>query len=332
MPSNREYNVLRIFDGKDWPGGRHGQVSETWYSKQLAALMPVEESEAVTADLAARGLIEFVGEHKSVKLTPEGIKYLDTTYYKDLAYDIVDKCLKKVQDYDNGINTDYRNRRVQNLAEEILDDNFLVRYLSPGVKALSMVRLLEEGHRVIHAGGIRRYLKEKNGVDEQEVDAVYKFIGAQARDKRAEIKLNEAADDLNMQVSELKEILDYLEDTGMIEQLKFVSEMLRGITHLRGNERRMAPSIQMPVQPITQIFNGHITGSLVGNFTNSPVQIADVGNEVEKTESEETKRLTEMQLEDVPKNAWYRKIGFWIAIGCLLIAIASFLYALLPKN
>lgn len=330
MPSNQEYKVLRIFDGKDWPGAVRS-ITQTWYSKKLEELISAQEAEAITGDLVKRGLIDVHPEHKSVKLTPEGIKYLDTTYYTDLAYDIVDECLKQVQDHDNSIDTHYRSQRVQNLAEEILDNNYLVRYLSSGVKSLSMVKILEEGHQVIDAGGIRKYLKEKNGVGEQEVDAVYKFIKAQVRDNRAEIRLSEAAGDLDMQVSELKEILDYLENNGRIEQLKFVSDLFRGITLLRGNPGRVVPSAQMPRQPITQIFNGDVTGSVVGNFTNSPVQVADVGNEAEKTESEETKKLTEIQLEDLPKNAWYRKRNYLIGLAGLLAAIAALVIAFWKK-
>jgi len=317
MASKREYRALRVFDGQDSPH-RQSMVHYSWYSQQLAEFIAPGEMDPLINDFVQREFILLNDEHRSIRMTQKGKEYLDSTYFQELAYDIVDKCLKAIQRQNAAINTYYlRYQRVQTLAEDILDKYFIVRYLHYD-KRVSMVELLDEGHKVLDKGGIRQYLKERNGVDEQDVEKVQKYLKENARDGRIELHLTPVSNELDLDLLDLKDSLNYLENLGVIEQMIFVGDVFRGITFLKGSNRGEQRSNH---STIINNFNGVMPGANFGHIAGSTLnqEFSNVGNELTAAETEVSNSLANAQLADIRTNTWYRSRTFIVTVIALLL-------------
>jgi hypothetical protein len=320
MAFNREYKALRVFDGLDAPY-QQSMVHFNWYSKQLAEFIAPGEIDPLINDFVQREFILIKDEHKSIIITQKGKEHLDNTYFKELAYDIVDKCLMTIRRHNAAINTDYRRyQRVQTLAEDILEQYNLVRYLHYD-KRISMVQLLEEGHNVLDIGGIRRYLIEKNGIDEQDVEKVQRYLKENARDGRIEVHLAPVSSELDLALADLKDSLDYLENRGVIEQMTFLGDDFRGVAFLKGFSR---PEQRSGYSTTINNFNGAMPGANFGHITGSSLdqEFTNVGNNLTAAETEVANNLANAQLADIRTNALYRSRTFIVtAIALLLTAI-----------
>jgi len=162
MDATIEYKALKVFEGKKFIQ-RYGYLPSNWYKKHLMEFLSEMEIEEVIKDFISRNFLEIKDSNQMVKLNKTGKDYLDKTYLKEQAYDLIDNALKKLisSNGKDSIDTSHRNQRIQQTAEKILDDYELVKYALPHEKLLSMVEIIENGYKVIEAGGIRNYLRQK---------------------------------------------------------------------------------------------------------------------------------------------------------------------------
>lgn len=168
MDPIKEYQSLKVFEGRDFPVGGP-RLPSGYYLKALKEFLTDDEITEMIDEFESKEWIQIIGDSRQIMLQPKGQNHFDKTYFREQAYDRVNSILHKLENRHDGIDTKHgRYPRITEITENLLEKNDLIEYLSYQ-KQFSLVKLTEEGYKALEAGGILPYLKMKENWEQEEL-------------------------------------------------------------------------------------------------------------------------------------------------------------------
>lgn len=157
---NKEYRALKVFERVP----NHPVFpKQSDCLSELSKFLSENEITGFLEDFKQRGFIEDL-VHDRTGLTKVGTEYLDKRFWLEQAFDIVDRNLKNLVNYNDAIDNRHIRHihKIEQKADIIIEDYSLIKYLSHN-KSFSMGEILPNGRYAIEdCGGIENYINSLN--------------------------------------------------------------------------------------------------------------------------------------------------------------------------